>query len=140
MNKVVDSHEACTFAEEALVVDVQIFLHNLMEEKGMSRANLAKAMGVSRARVTQMLSDECQNLTVRLLARAAHALGEAVELDCEHFRLKRQAKEAASASGSANVYQIWSQIGDVDDVDVVQCDVDDRLLGFINSSQERRVA
>lgn len=66
-----------SYAEEAFVVDVQSFLHQIMEEKGVSRAQLARAMGVSRARVTQVFSDECKNFTVRLLARAVHALGEA---------------------------------------------------------------
>ena len=64
------------FAEEDAVVSVQSFLHELMEEKGISRADLARAMGVSRARVTQIFSDECSNLTLRLLARAMFALDE----------------------------------------------------------------
>ena len=67
---------AAVFAEEDFVVDVQIYLHQLMEEKGVSRSELARAMGVSRARITQIFSDDCKNFTVRLLARAAHALGE----------------------------------------------------------------
>lgn len=64
------------FAEEEAVVSVQSFLHELMEEKGLSRADLARAMGVSRARVTQLFSDECTNLTLRVLARAMFALNE----------------------------------------------------------------
>lgn len=64
------------FAEEDAVVAVQSFLHELMEEKGISRAELARAMGVSRPRVTQLFSDECSNLTLRLIARAMFALGE----------------------------------------------------------------
>lgn len=64
------------FAEEAAVVKAQLALHELMEDRGWSRADLARAMNVSRARVTQIFSDECTNLTVRLLARALFALGE----------------------------------------------------------------
>jgi transcriptional regulator with XRE-family HTH domain len=71
---------AAVFAEEDFVVESQIFLHQMMEEKGMSRADLARAMGVTRARVSQIFSDECKNFTVRLLARAVHALGEKPEL------------------------------------------------------------
>lgn len=68
--------QIAVFAEEAAVVEVQSLLHQLMENKGWSRADLARAMNVSRARVTQIFSDECKNLTVRLLARAMTALEE----------------------------------------------------------------
>lgn len=91
------------FAEEALVVDVQSLLHHIMEKAGLSRADLARRMGVSRARVTQMFSDDCPNLTLRLVARAFHALGEVVELTCqaerEHVQHQNheQVKEAIRA-------------------------------------------
>src|SRR4051812_3202633 len=64
------------FAEEAAVVNAQTLLHRVMERTGVSRADLARAMNVSRARVTQIFSDDCSNFTVRLLARALFALGE----------------------------------------------------------------
>lgn len=70
------TERTAVFAEEAAVVEVQSLLHQLMENRGWSRADLARAMNVSRARVTQIFSDECTNLTVRLLARAMTALGE----------------------------------------------------------------
>lgn len=68
--------ERIIFAEEALVVNAQGLLQELLEEKSMTRADLARAMGVSRARVTQLFSDECKNFTIRLWARALFALGE----------------------------------------------------------------
>jgi len=64
------------FAEEALVVEVQGLLHEIMEEKGISRADLARAMNVSRPRITQIFSDDCKNFTIRLLAKAMFALNE----------------------------------------------------------------
>lgn len=99
------------FAEEALIVDAQLFLHNLMEEKGISRSRLASLLGVSKARVSQIFSDECENMTLRLLARAAFALGERVELDCEHFRDSRIAAEIKSiaANDDTNVHSIWER-------------------------------
>lgn len=84
-NQIANEREAI-FAEEAFVVDVQIFLNQIMKEKGFSRADLARAMNVSRARITQIFSDDCKNFTVRLLARAMHAMGEVPELTSE-FRL-----------------------------------------------------
>jgi transcriptional regulator with XRE-family HTH domain len=100
------------FAEEAFVVDVQILLHQIMVEKGFSRADLARAMDVSRARITQIFSDECKNLTVRLLARAMHAMGETPELTCElHLEKLRDAWELRDrklATEAVNVVPIWS--------------------------------
>lgn len=78
--------KSVTFAEEALVVDIQSFLQTLMDEKEINRAQLADAMGVTRGRVSQMFSSDCKNFTVRLLARALHALGEKAELTCEGHR------------------------------------------------------
>ena len=82
------------FAEEAFVVEAQVLLHEIMEDKGVSRADLARAMNVSRARITQIFSDECKNFTVRLLAKAMHALGETPVLTCD-FLLSEQLKKAS---------------------------------------------
>jgi len=67
------------FAEEMLVADVQSALEQLLDETGCTRADLARRMGVSKARVTQIFSDQ-QNFTLRLVARAFHALGARLSL------------------------------------------------------------
>lgn len=77
------------YAEEALVVDLQSLLHTVMVEKGFTRAQLAAAMGVSKARVTQLFSDDCSNFTVRMLARALFALGEQLEVSCPTMRMAK---------------------------------------------------
>jgi transcriptional regulator with XRE-family HTH domain len=83
MNDRVQRLEASTdFAEEMLVAEIQSVLEELLEQKGYSRTDLAKRMGVTKARVTQIFSDT-QNFTVRLIARAFHALGEKVVIDHE---------------------------------------------------------
>lgn len=74
------------YAEEALVVDLQSLLHTVMVEHGMTRSQLAQSMGVSKARITQLFSADCSNFTVRLLARALHALGERLEVSCHTYR------------------------------------------------------
>jgi len=136
MIEAADNTQAAIFAEEALVVDVQIFLHNLMEEKGVSRAELAKAMGVSRARVTQILSDECRNLTVRSLARAAYALGEGVQFS--PTPKEQVAPKPAALHG--NVVSLWSKAKSFDEVEVPCSDDDGRLGAYLASSHERRMA
>jgi transcriptional regulator with XRE-family HTH domain len=130
------------FAEEALVVDAQLFLHNLMEEKGYSRADLARLMGVSRARVSQLFSDECKNFTIRNFARAAFALGEKVDLDCDHFRAVRSRKEYKSIAGPecANVVPIWEEMILPRKERNSDCDKIDRLIEkFSEESISRRV-
>jgi transcriptional regulator with XRE-family HTH domain len=102
------------FAEEALVVDAQSFLHRLMVEKGINRTQLANAMGVSKARVSQIFSDECKNFTVRLLARACHALGEEPRLSsqtCDALDFGEELQEQAVAiNSSKNIHKLrtWS--------------------------------
>ncbi len=90
MSKVDISEQGRIFAEEAAVVDAQALLHGIMEKRGISRAELARAMNVSRARITQIFSEDCSNLTVRLLARAMFALREELHL-CPAKRDQREA-------------------------------------------------
>lgn len=119
MAKQIANEREAVFAEEAFVVDVQIMLNKIMKEKGFSRADLARSMNVSRARITQIFSDECKNLTVRLLARAMFAMGEAPELTCElhleEVRRKWEHEARQLASASTNVVAMWDDETDVTD-------------------------
>lgn len=67
------------FAEERLVVHAQALLYECMVARGYSYADLARKMGVSKARVSQIFSDH-QNFTLRLLAKAFFAVGEEIQL------------------------------------------------------------
>jgi transcriptional regulator with XRE-family HTH domain len=71
--------EARIFAEEEFRVDVQQTIHSLMLQKKLTQKGLAKALGVSEARVSQIFSESC-NVTVRMLARIFFALGERCKL------------------------------------------------------------
>jgi transcriptional regulator with XRE-family HTH domain len=96
MNDRVRKLEASTeYAEEMLVAQIQSVLEELLDEKGFSRADLAKKMGVTKARVSQIFSDT-QNFTVRLIARAFHALGERAVIDHEPlYAVETKCKEQA---------------------------------------------
>lgn len=121
------------FAEEAFVVGVQGLLHQIMEEKGITRADLARALNVSRARITQIFSDECKNLTVRLLARAMYALEETPELTCElrmvELRHKWESESRILAKASTNVVPMWSDV--TDDIELYGPANDNRLAGLV---------
>lgn len=68
-------------AEEDFVADFQFMLHRVMVESGVSRSELADRLGVSKARVTQVLKSEA-NPTLRTAARFFHALGEDLTVTC----------------------------------------------------------
>lgn len=61
-------------AEELKAVDVAADLTLLLHHAGKTRADLARALGWSRARVTQVLSGK-ENLTVQTIAAVTKALG-----------------------------------------------------------------
>lgn len=60
-------------AEERALTDFQFAIIDAMNERGISQAELAKMLGVSRARVSQLLSPEA-NPTLKLVGRALKAL------------------------------------------------------------------
>ncbi|MEQ8406340.1 MAG: helix-turn-helix transcriptional regulator [Oceanicaulis sp.] len=68
-------------AEEELIADCQMYIHLLMKESGVSKAELARLLGVSKASVSQMLAPD-SNLTLRSIARVAALLGEKATI-CE---------------------------------------------------------
>lgn len=65
------------FQRERLATEITELISRLMEEQGMSRADLAKRLGVSRARVTMMLRHGT-NLTVNTIADIFTALNRTV--------------------------------------------------------------
>jgi transcriptional regulator with XRE-family HTH domain len=66
-------------AEEALILDSTELISELMHEKGLTRAELAKLIGKTRAFVTQVLAGN-RNMTLRTLADLAFALDARVNV------------------------------------------------------------
>ncbi|MET4259788.1 DNA-binding phage protein [Bradyrhizobium sp. S3.12.5] len=62
-------------AEENALIDWQFLLQEMMSEKGVTKSQLAELAGISKPRLTQILSSEA-NPTVKSMARLFHALGE----------------------------------------------------------------
>ena len=58
-----------------LILSVQVSLQQEMQQRGVSHSELAAKMGVTPARVSQILSSAGSNLTLRVIARIAAALG-----------------------------------------------------------------
>lgn len=74
-----DADYDATYAEEAAMVDSSELIARALEASGMSQADLARALGVSRSEVTARLKGE-RNITVRKLAATLHALGATLTL------------------------------------------------------------
>ena len=68
------------FAIEALVFSTQVALQKAMNQKGVGNKELSERLGMSPARVSQIFSSNGPNLTLKMIARIAHALGEDFEL------------------------------------------------------------
>jgi len=68
------------FATEALVFSTQVALQKAMNRKGVGKKELSERLGISPARVSQIFSSNGPNLTLKTIARIAHAIGEDFEL------------------------------------------------------------
>jgi transcriptional regulator with XRE-family HTH domain len=131
------------FAEEAFVVEVQSLLHEIMEEKGISRADLARAMNVSRARITQLFSDECTNFTVRLLARAMYALEEIPTLGCISDSAEQLTDLEQSSVNSVakveHVLPLWAETELIDMTDP-SCPANDNIFAGLAHIRQPRAS
>jgi transcriptional regulator with XRE-family HTH domain len=89
-----DEAERIDLVAGGLAVSVQLALQKAMARGGVSQKELAQRMGVSPARVSQYLSAHGRNLTLQVLGRIAHALGEDFEFVAlsDLRELKAQAK------------------------------------------------
>jgi transcriptional regulator with XRE-family HTH domain len=92
------------YAIEGLVTEAGEFIARLMREQRVTKAELARRLGKSRAYITQMLSGS-RNLTVRTLAEAACALGVEVKLAAVPFEAARHGEARAAA-----VEPVWKVV------------------------------
>ncbi len=66
------------FAIESAVAGAAELIAKSMDERGLSKSDLAKRLGKSRSWVTQLLSGE-SNVTIRTLAQVLHFLGQELQ-------------------------------------------------------------
>jgi transcriptional regulator with XRE-family HTH domain len=81
------------YAEEAAMVDASELIAEALAYSGMSKADLARALGVSRSEVTARLRGE-RNITVRKLAETLHALGRSLRLSADTRDFATMPKDA----------------------------------------------
>lgn len=83
-----DSEYDAVYAQEAAMVDASELIARALEASGLSQADLARKLGVSRSEITARLKGE-RNITVRTLAETLHALGERLALSLDHHDTRR---------------------------------------------------
>lgn len=68
-----DADFAKSYRHEELIVDVTESIYEIMKKNNMNKSKLAKASGLSKARITKLL-DGSANMTLKSIADIAHAL------------------------------------------------------------------
>jgi transcriptional regulator with XRE-family HTH domain len=82
--------------EERLILEATELVHRLMQDQSVSRAELARRVGVSKGHVTQLL-DGSRNMTLRTLARLTHALNRRLQLDAQPLARQPQVPQPVLA-------------------------------------------
>jgi antitoxin component HigA of HigAB toxin-antitoxin module len=67
------------FEEERVILEVTEMICTLMEEQGVSKAELARRLETSKANITQML-DGRRNMTIRSIVDVVFALGASLSI------------------------------------------------------------
>ena len=71
-----DDRASVEYRQEALVLEISARVHARLQQLGMSQAELARRMGVSRPMITKLLTGN-SNFQLKTLLR----LGDALDLD-----------------------------------------------------------
>ena len=85
--------------QEEFILAATELIFSLMEEAGITKAELARRVGRSRGYLTQVL-DGTRNMTLRTLAELAAALGHRVCLDARPLSSRRVRSMSGAASSS----------------------------------------
>ncbi len=84
--KLAELREDDDYCAIELALAVATAIRRQMREKGVTQAALARRLGVSPARISQLLkSGEATNMTIGTLARLAKALDARVDWDFRHL-------------------------------------------------------
>lgn len=82
-------------AIEALIADTSQMIADLLEQRNMKQADLARSLKKTPAFVSQLLNGKA-NLTLRTLAEVAHALGVNLSISAESEHGVKEANQRGS--------------------------------------------
>lgn len=92
-------------AEAAFILEAQVEIQKLLHGRGLRARDLSKRLGVTEARISQMLGDAAKNLTLKTIARIFYQLGEKPHLTTEAEFL-RCTSGVASAGNQAEHWTV----------------------------------
>lgn len=96
-------------AEENFLIDFQLLVQDLLNKKGLSRSDLAKAAGLSKARLSQILRADA-NPTMKTCARLLSALGEKASVGIsEKSGVRNARQESVTSEGGAVGEWLWHE-------------------------------
>jgi antitoxin component HigA of HigAB toxin-antitoxin module len=97
-----EARETSEYWVESAIIEFTMDVGRLMDEQGVSRAELARRLGTSRAYVTKLLGGNA-NFTLETMSKVATALGAAVHVHVAPRDAEVRWKDvpaSVSASGS----------------------------------------
>lgn len=107
-----DESEEDIFAVENFIFDVQMSLAEKMKEQNITRSDLADRLNLSRARISQLFSNNTGNMTLATLARITQALNLLVSISFKPNGAEKQQEMKSDrvdkgAVHYCEVVQIW---------------------------------
>jgi transcriptional regulator with XRE-family HTH domain len=109
------------FAENNFITCLQVEVEAVMNAKGISQTDLAKRMGLSAARVSQILSDNGTNLEARTIARIGHALGVRTIVEFVDKPMRRSERDSVTSLPSGSSFKDWVKAEAKSNVHVWDC-------------------
>lgn len=90
-------------AENRFISDIQQAIETALADRRMTQTELARLLGVSSARVSQILAGNGANMTARTVARVAHVLGQRACLAFAEEGLEGWWQEAQQVTESIDI-------------------------------------
>jgi transcriptional regulator with XRE-family HTH domain len=97
-------------AESRFVNDVLVAIESAMESRALTQAKLADLLGISEARVSQLLSGNGVNLRARTIARVGHAMNLRPEIKLVELRKREQKTETKLAEKLPQSFAAWAAL------------------------------
>ena len=94
---VADPKRRRVYERESLAFEAAELISGLMEQRQVSKTELAERIGASKSHVTQLLSGS-RNMTMHTLADLAFALGHKIEIRAHRTRSRAKLTEARPKS------------------------------------------
>ena len=96
------------FVFEGVLLEVNERICEIMQQKQISRADLARRLGKSRAYVTRLLNG-LPNLTLKTLTQIAIALGEGIDVFVPSSITEERQRAAAAVAAQAELERITGE-------------------------------